>query len=112
LAPLGYATILNSPYDEASFAEAAVRIAPLIRVFAVAAFGIAAISTASAFAPGPGALAAGHRAILPPAGEAAPFSAVKWKWKWKKQPPGWSHGRKTGWGGWGVPPGHLKKGWY
>jgi len=26
------------------------------------------------------------------------------------QPPGWSHGKKTGWGNCGVPPGQAKKG--
>jgi hypothetical protein len=32
---------------------------------------------------------------------------VKWK-KWKKTPPGWSKGRKVGWGRGTVPPGHQR----
>jgi hypothetical protein len=32
---------------------------------------------------------------------------VKWK-KWKKRPPGWSQGRKVGWGHGSVPPGHQR----
>jgi hypothetical protein len=28
--------------------------------------------------------------------------------KWKKRPPGWSQGRKVGWRGGSVPPGHQR----
>ena len=28
---------------------------------------------------------------------------------WSSRPPGWDRGRKTGWGGCSVPPGHAKK---
>ncbi len=32
-----------------------------------------------------------------------------WGWQNANQPPGWSHGRKTGWGDCNVPPGQAKK---
>jgi hypothetical protein len=46
-------------------------------------------------------------------GRPAPTVEAKWKMKWKKKkwkkiPPGWSRGRKVGWGGGRVPPGHRR----
>ena len=87
-----------------------MRIGSLIVALAVGVSGLAAITPAAAFAPGPGALAVTYHDSAAAVNEAAPLVAVKWKVKWKKRPPGWSRGRKTGWGGWGVPPGQLKKG--
>jgi hypothetical protein len=85
-----------------------MRICPLIVALGVGLSVLAASTLAAAFAPGPGALATTYQASAAASDKAAPLVAVKWKWK--KRPPGWSRGRKTGWGGWGVPPGQLKKG--
>jgi hypothetical protein len=87
-----------------------MRIGSLIVPLAASVSGFAAITPAAAFAPGPSAVAVTYHGSAAAVDEAAPLVAVKWKVKWKKRPPGWSRGRKTGWGGWGVPPGRLKKG--
>ena len=87
-----------------------MRICSLIVALGVGLSGFAVITPAAAFAPGPSAVAVTYHDSAAAVDEAAPLVAVKWKVKWKKRPPGWSRGRKTGWGGWGVPPGQLKKG--
>ena len=87
-----------------------MRIGLLIAALAAGVSGLAAITRVAAFAPGPGALAATYHASAAAVDEAAPLVMVKWKVKWKKRPPGWSRGRKTGWGGWGLPPGQLNYG--
>ena len=82
-----------------------MRIVPLICVLTIGAVECVVITPASAFAPGPNILAATNHLGSAATDEAAPLVEVKWK----AQPPGWSRGRKTGWRGWGVPPGQLKK---
>jgi hypothetical protein len=58
---------------------------------------------ASAFVPGQSSLIVASQ-------ELSDTIEAKWKWKkkWKKIPPGWSRGRKVGWRGGSVPPGHRR----
>jgi hypothetical protein len=65
-------------------------------------FVFATITPAAAFAPGPRALAATYQASAAVADQTATLVAVE-------RPPGWRHGRKTGWHGMAMPPGQLKK---
>jgi hypothetical protein len=61
---------------------------------------------ASAFVPGQSPLIAASQELGNTI-EAKWKKEKKWK-KWKKIPPGWSRGRKVGWGGGSVPPGHRR----
>ena len=85
-----------------------MRIGPLIVALVAGVSGLAASTPAAALAPGPGALATTYQASAAASDKGAALVAVKLKGK--ERPPGWSRGRKTGWGWWGVPPGQLKKG--
>jgi hypothetical protein len=79
-----------------------MRIFVLIGSLAAGAFVFATITPAAAFAPGLRALAATYQASAAVADQTVTLVAVK-------RPPGWHHGRKTGWHGRGLPPGQLKK---
>ena len=67
---------------------------------------LACITPSSAFLPGQSPVVAASQELSDTIG-------AKWKMKWKKKkwkkiPPGWSRGRKVGWGGGSVPPGHRR----
>ena len=56
---------------------------------------------AAAFIPGQSPMIAASQQL------SDTIEVKKWK-NWKKRPPGWSQGRKVGWRGGSVPPGHQR----
>jgi hypothetical protein len=81
----------------------------MVVLMATAGFVLAGSQSASAFL-------AGQSSVIAASQELDNSVQVKKKFKFKKakgDPPGWSRGRKTGWGGLGMPPGQAKKiyGW-
>ena len=73
---------------------------PFLVLTAVAGFALAGTGPAAAFLPGQSHLVIASQEL---------GNAVEVKWKFKKakmRPPGWDRGRKVGWRGFGVPPGH------
>jgi hypothetical protein len=77
----------------------------MVVLMATAGFVLAGSQSALAFLPG-------HSSVIAASQALDNSVQVKKKFKLKEakgDPPGWSRGRKTGWGYWGMPPGQAKK---